>query len=131
MMKHKASILAATFAVWAILVTCCIRSITVGLAFSGEETGGVGLVVLRSDGRRETPTARRTGNKVSFSLPLDARHFYFTLSHRDKPYLVKGICVLGFNVFPSDWVFSNIAPSGDVYLEKNAARKPGDPIYIN
>ena len=129
--KHKACIVAAAFVAWAILVICCLRSVAVGLVFSGEETCGIGLEVSRSDGGMEKLTAHCVGNKVSFALPLDASHFYFTLPHRDKPYLVKGICIFGFNVFSSDWIAGSIAPRGDVYAAENSARKNGDPLYIS
>ena len=129
--KHKACIVAAAFVAWAILVICCLRSVNVGLAFSGEVTDGIGLVVSRSEGRTEKLIAQRAGDKVSFVLPLDASHFYFTLPHRDEPYLVTGICISGFNVFSSNWIAGNIAPRGDVYAAENSARKDGDPLYIS
>ena len=131
MIKHQTSIVAVALAVWAIFVVCCLRSVNVGLAFSGEVTDDIGLEVSRSDGGMEKLTAHCVGNKVSFALPLDASHFYFTLPHRDKPYLVKGICIFGFNVFSSDWIADSIAPRGDVYAAENAARKDGDPLYIS
>lgn len=131
MIKHKASIVAAAFVAWAVLVLCCFRSVTVGLAFSGEEAGGIGLAVSWPDGRTEQLTAQCAGDKVSFPCPLDASHFYFTLPHRDTPYLVKGICFFGFNVLPANWIAGNIAPRGDVYAAENSARKEGDPLYIS
>lgn len=131
MIKHRKSLVAVAFAIWAVFVICCLRSVTVGLSFSGEERGCIGFVVSRSDGRTEKFTVQCAGDKFSFALPLDASHFYFTLPHRDKPYLVKGICIFGFNVFPSDWIAGSIAPRGDVYAAENSARKNGDPLYIS
>ena len=127
--KQRACVAAIAMVAWAVLIGG-IRSAPLGLAFNEEETGSIALKVVRPDAL-EVQTGQCAGRAVSFSLPLDASHFYFTLPHRDKPYQVKGICVFGFNVFPSDWIAGNIAPRGDVYAAENAARKEGDPLYIS
>ena len=128
--RQWACVVAIAMVAWAVLIVCGTKSATIGLVFNEEEAGPVTLNVLHPDGMMEVRPGQCAERVVSFSLPIDARHFYFTLHHRDKPYLVKGICIFGFNVFPSDWIAGNIAPRGDVYAAENVARKDGDPLYI-
>jgi len=129
---HIRGILWALCLSWAVLAFCCIKTLPVGLAFQEGESGKVGFVVSRADGRTENhpPEDIAPEGRVSFSLPLDATRFFFTLPPRDSPYRIAAISICGVPAFRSDWIVKNIAPRGDVYAPDNAARKPGDPLLV-
>lgn len=134
-MKHRMHIRGIAFVfclAWAALSFCFIKTIPVGLAFHAGESGGAGFTFSRAGGQTENlpPAAIPDGGRVSFSLPLDATHFFFTLPQRAAPYRIDAICVCGVPTFRADWIVKNIAPRGDVYSPDNAARRPGDPLVV-
>ena len=134
--KHRMHIRGIVFAfclAWAALSFCFIKTIPVGLAFHAGESGWAGFAFSRAGGQTENlPLAAiPDGGRVSFSLPLDATHFFFTLPQRAAPYRIDAICVCGVPAFRADWIVKNIAPRGDVYSPDNAARRPGDLLSMS
>ena len=105
---------------WCVALLMFWRNVPVGLCFAEDEIGSVGCVVTDSrDGQYALPKQEfNRGSSVSFSVPLDATHFFFRFPRRDAPYRIKALCLYGQPLFGADWVLSNIAPRGNVYARE-------------
>ena len=109
------SLVVLSFAWFGALQLLC-QNVSVGLSFPKDEVGKIGCVVDMGNSQLVLSKQEiKDGVSVSFPISINAQHFFFTFQRRDKPYRIKAICLFGWPVFRASWVFSNIAPRGDVY----------------
>ena len=109
----------AAAAIWSVIVFACFRHVPVGVVMQDGSAGGIKCIV---DGR-----LLPCQGPESFPIPVDATHFHFELAHREAPYGIVAISVLGIQSFSADWLARSVAPDGLVYDHEH---KPGEPLFI-